>query len=141
MRAICTLASVLVLTLPTAAADKSGFAGTWEGTTNDLPSVELTLQDTDSGVGGVIGFYFQTRGADGKWRLGPKSTGELLTPKLDGRVLTFETLHHKKHGSPELGPNNKYRVKFVSAKEARLQQIVNQETKADDSGLKLTRRE
>ena len=61
-------------------------------------------------------------------------------PKLEGRILTFETLHHKKHGSPELGPNNKYRVKFVSDKEARLQ-IVNEETKQDDSGLKLTRRE
>ncbi len=140
MQAICTLATVLVLTVTAAAADKSGITGTWEGRTNDLPAVELTLRDTDAGVSGAIGFYFQTRNADGKWHLGEKTTVELLTPKLDGRVLTFETIHHKIHGSQELGPNNKYRVKFVSAQEARLQ-IVNEETKQDDSGLKLTRRE
>lgn len=140
MRAIGFLAGFLVLTTTAAAARKSGFAGTWEGRTHDLPSVELTVHDTGDGLSGVIGFYFQTRGAEGEWHLGEKSTVELLAPKLEGRVLTFETLHHKKHGSPELGPNNKYQVKFVSSREARLQ-IVNNETKQGDSGLKLTRRE
>jgi hypothetical protein len=123
-------------------AASSPFSGTWEGVTNDLPSVELTIRDDNGRLGGSIGFYFQTRGDDGRWHLGEKFTVPLLSPKVDGKVLTFETIHHKKHGSPELGPNKKYRVDFVDANELRLR-ILKDEPKADTSGsgLKLTRRE
>lgn len=65
-------------------------------------------------------------------------TVPLLSPKLEGNVLTFETIHHKKHGSPELGPNNKYRVEFVGANEARIQII--RDKPQEDAGFKLTRR-
>ena len=125
-----------------AAPASSPFAGTWEGLTNDLPSVELTIRDDNGRIDGTIGFYFQTRGDDGKWHLGDKTSGPLLTPKIEGKVLTFETTHHKKHGSPELGPNNKYRVIFVSSNELRLR--MNSDVSKQDtpgSGLKLTRRE
>lgn len=125
------------------AAPQAPFAGTWEGKTNDLPSVELTIQQDENGrISGVIGFYFQTRGDDGKWHLGEKTTLPLLSPKLEGRVLTFETIHHKKHGSPELGPNNKYRVNFMGAKEARLKILADHAEENDaQPGLKLTMRE
>jgi hypothetical protein len=113
-------------------------SGTWEGTVNDLPAVELTIQEKSGQVSGSIGFYFQTRGDDGKWHLGEKTTVPLLSVKFEGNVLTFETIHYKSHGSPELGPNNKYRVTFVDAKEARLK-IINGEGDGS-SGLKLTRR-
>jgi hypothetical protein len=120
---------------------ESPLAGTWVGTTNDLPSVELTLQNDDGRISGLIGFYFQTRGNDGKWHLGDKTTVPLLSPKLEGSVLTFETTHHKRHGSPELGPNNKYRVNFIDAKEARLNILKDQQQDNDPhSGLKLTLR-
>ena len=122
-----------------AAAVPPQIAGTWEGKTNDLLSVELVVRQDRAGVSGTVGFYFQTRGEDGKWRLGPKSGGPFLSPKLEGRTLTFEILHHKKHGSPELGPNNKYRVDFVSPTEARLHQV-NETPRADDAGLKLVRK-
>ena len=125
--------------LALAGAAPPQIAGTWEGKTNDLPSVELVVQQDRAGVNGTVGFYFQTRGEDGKWRLGPKSGGPFLSPKLEGTTLTFETLHHKKHGSPELGPNNKYRVDFVSPTEARLHQV-NEAPKPDDAGLKLVRK-
>jgi hypothetical protein len=115
--------------------------GTWEGKTNDLPSVELNLRQ-GARVTGTISFYFQTRGADGKWRLGPKSEAELLSPKLDGRILSFETTHRKRHDSPELGPNNRYRVEFVSDTEARLHMYRGGEPEKDGGpGLKLTRRQ
>ena len=66
----------------------------------------------------------------------------MISPKLVGHVLTFETTHHKKHGNPELGPNNKYRVDFRSAKEARFNQISNPPKElTPQSGLKLTLRE
>lgn len=120
------------------------FAGTWEGKQNDLPAVELALRNDHGQISGTIGFYFQTRGADGKWHLdgNPPYTVPLLSPKLEGAVLTFETIHHKKHGSPELGPNNRYRVTFIGPKEARLQ-IFRYGAKENDSqpGLKLSRRE
>lgn len=122
-----------------AAMAASPFTGTWEAQENDLPAVELTVKNDDGHIGGQIGFYFQSRGDDGKWRLGEKMTVPLLSPRLDGNVLTFETIHHKSHGSPELGPNNKYRVEFVGPKEARLW-ILNRKTKENDPGVLLTLR-
>jgi hypothetical protein len=117
----------------------SEFAGTWEGSQNGLPAVELVVRDGDNAINGSIGFYFQTRGADGKWQLGEKYSVPLLQPKIAGRVLTFETIHHKKHGSEEPGPNNRYRVEVVGENEARLQ-IMRDQTEDGGSGLKLTRR-
>ena len=129
----------LLLTVVANAADR-GLEGTWEGKENDLPSVELTIRDNRDQIGGTIGFYFQSRGTDGKWHLGEKFTVPLLSPKLDGRVLMFETIHHAKHDSPELGPNNKYRVTFVGPNEARLEIIKDQSQAGGGPALILTRR-
>jgi hypothetical protein len=117
--------------------------GVWEGSQNDLPAVELTLKQDGERVSGTIGFYFQTRGEDGKWKLGPKSEGEVLDPKLDGNVLTFETPHYKKHGGTERGPNKRFRVTFVSAIEARLKMWEVGEAEPNDGspGFKLVRRQ
>ena len=123
-----------------AAAAGSGVAGTWEGNQNGLPAVELTIHDNDGAITGSIAFYFQSRGTEGKWHLGEKYTVPLLSPKLEGHTLTFETIHHKCHDCTELGPNNKYRVDFVGGNEARLR-ILKDQTKEGDPGLKLTRRE
>ena len=132
------LPAFLVLAMVATAAS-SPIAGTWDGKVNDLPAVELVIRDDGGKVSGFIGFYFQSRGDDGRWHAGEKTTLPLLSPKLEGRVLTFETIHHKKHGSPDLGPNNRYRVHFVAANEARLR-ILNDRPQEDGSGLKLTRR-
>src|SRR5581483_5616828 len=101
----------LVIASAAAAADRE-ISGIWEGTQNGLPAVELTLKVTDGQIDGAIAFYFQSRGPDGKWQLGDKYTVPLLSPKLKGRSLSFETIHHKCHDCPELGPNNKYEVEF-----------------------------
>jgi hypothetical protein len=132
------LANVLASTMTA-----SPVVGTWEGKTNELPSVELTLREEGGHLAGTIAFYFQTRGDDGSWRLGPKTEVPLLSPKLEVNVLTFETTHHKKHGSQKLGPNNKYRVEFDSANEARLHMYKGGEPATDQGGpgLKLTRRQ
>ena len=53
---------MLVFGAATALAVNSPMVGTWEGTTNDLPSVELTIREDNGRIGGAIGFYFQTRG-------------------------------------------------------------------------------
>jgi hypothetical protein len=134
-RLLACLLAVLVSALAS-----SGFEGAWEGTENGLPSVELTIHSKDGRISGSIGFYFQTRGKDGKWHLGEKYTVPLLSPKLEGRTLTFETIHHKCHGCAELGPNNKYYVDFVDEKEAHLH-ILKDQMKDNDHGFKLMRRE
>src|SRR5437763_15711643 len=108
-RIVYTAAAFLIVGFIGAHA-ASSYAGTWEGTENDLPAVELTIHNDDGRISGSIGFYFQTRGGDGKWHVGEKMSVPLLSPRLEGSVLTFETIHYKKHGGSELGPNNKYRV-------------------------------
>jgi hypothetical protein len=133
------LASVMVALCANVAV-----ASIWEGKENGLPAVELTLRNDNAQVSGTIGFYFQTRGNDGKWQPDgkPPFVVPLLSPKLQGTVLTFETIHHRSHGSAELGPNNKYRVEFLGLKEARLQ-VFRYGAKENDAapGLKLVRRE
>ena len=135
------IARILVsatIALVAAAADPE-IAGIWEGSENNLPAIELTLHVNDGKISGSIGFYFQSRGADGKWQLGEKYTVPLLSPKLEGRSLTFETIHHKCHDCPELGPNNKYQVDFVGDSEARIR-ILKDQKKQDGPSSKLTRR-
>ena len=98
-----TRVAIMLLLLMAAMAADVQFTGTWTGKTNDLPAVELALQQDKGEVRGTISFYFQSRGEDGKWRLGNKTTLPILSPALNGNELTFESIHHKKHGSPELG--------------------------------------
>jgi hypothetical protein len=127
--------------LTTAALAGPGFTGIWEGKENGLRSIELRIRDKGGSITGTIGFYFQKRDTpEGKWQLGKKYTVPLLSPKVEGSVLTFETIHHKCDGCKELGPNNKYRLDVVSAKEAHLRIVRNQET-GDTPSLTLVRRE
>jgi hypothetical protein len=133
------LNTLLLLAVAANAADR-GLEGTWEARENDLPSVELTIRDNQGQISGTIGFYFQSRGADGKWHLGDEFIVPLLSPKLGGNTLTFETIHHKKHDRPELGPNNKYRVTFVGANEARLEIIMDQSQAGSARAVTLMRR-
>ncbi len=72
-------------------------------------------------ITGMIGFFFQVRGADGKWHIqGDRYAQPLIAPKVEGRNLTFEVVHHKTHGSSELGPNAKFRMELVGPNEAKL---------------------
>lgn len=134
---IRALGCVVIALVATAA--NSEIVGVWEGTENGLPSVELSVQIKDGKVNGSIAFYFQSREADGKWQLGDKYVVPLLSPRLEGRSLRFETIHHKCHDSAELGPNNKYQVDFVGVREARLHILKDQKSQ-NDQGFRLTRR-
>ncbi|HYM11936.1 MAG TPA: hypothetical protein VEU62_14460, partial [Bryobacterales bacterium] len=72
-----TIVLTIVLTMmlaAAAAAANSPFAGTWDGTINDLPGVEITIQDAGGQLSGAVIFYFQKRGPDGKWRVEGKDT-------------------------------------------------------------------
>ena len=132
--------TILILTLlpPLTAAD-TPFAGTWEGKTNGLPAVELIVRQEAGKITGSIGFYFQIRGEDGKWRLGEKTSLPVLRPVINGNVLTFESIHRKQHGGTELGPNNRYHVNLAGANEMRLNILKDGTPVNGTSGLKLAR--
>jgi hypothetical protein len=142
MRLRASILVVVPFMLALAAAASSPFAGVWEGKTNDLPAVKITIPDTGPSAGGTIVFYFQTRGDDGKWHVSSTGNpeGPLIAPQVHGKTLSFEVQHHKTHGSAELGPNVKFRLELISRSEARLRKINNQPD-VPGQGLKLTRRE
>jgi hypothetical protein len=74
---IPALGCVVIALVATAA--NSEIVGVWAGTENGLPSVELSVQIKDGKVNGSIAFYFQSRGADGKWQLADKYVVPLLS--------------------------------------------------------------
>src|SRR5690242_19377062 len=74
------------------------FEGVWEAKINDLPGIELTVQQDSGGKPqGDIIFYFQRRGADGKWRVeGEPAKQPLISPN---------------------GPNKKYKLELTAKNE------------------------
>jgi hypothetical protein len=123
---------------------KSSFAGTWEGRMNDLPGIDLKIEDTDGKISGVMIFYFQERSdASAPWHVASESPVPLLVPHLEGKTLTFEVQHHKCHTCPELGPNVKFRMELAGQNEVLLWRLDNEEqekSKELGPGLKLVRR-
>jgi hypothetical protein len=103
----------------------SAFDGTWEGKMNHLPGVTLIVADAGGGqIGGVVTFYFLTRpDRGGKWQLRGKFLAPLLDACLQDKALIFEVQHHKKHGSPEFGPNVIFRMELTGKNEAMLYNV------------------
>jgi hypothetical protein len=135
---------LLLLQLSTPVHAKSSFSGTWEGKMNDLPGIDLNIDEAGGKVSGTIVFYFQERSnANEPWHVAGESPVPLLAERVDGRILTFEVQHHKCHTCPELGPNVKFRVELAGPNEALLWKLENEEQKKDNElgpGLKLVRR-
>jgi len=138
------LAVLLIAQLSAVADAKPSFAGTWEGKMNDLPAINLKIEDTNGKISGVMTFYFQERrDTSAPWHVASENPVPLLVPHLEGNTLTFEVQHHKCHTCPELGPNVKFRMDLVGANEARLWKLENEEqAKGKDlgPGLKLVHR-
>jgi hypothetical protein len=115
--------------------DRSPFAGKWEGKMNDQPGIEITIKNAGAETSGVIVFYFQERGADGKWHVKDKYEAPLLSVQVTGKGLTFEVAHHKTHESLEFGPNVKFRMELGGGDGAVLYRVGDPR----DPGMKLTR--
>jgi hypothetical protein len=122
-------------------ADAS-FAGTWQGKMNDLPGIDLKIEEAGGKVSGTIVFYFQERSDPNEpWHVAREDPVPMLVPHVEGKTLTFEVQHHKCHGCAELGPNVKFRVELTGPNEARLWKLENPEASKDlGPGLKLVRR-
>ena len=143
---VCLLALTLVTSIaPSVSAQSSvathadsSFAGIWEGTMNELPEINLKIQEADRKISGAIVFYLQEReDPNGPWHVTGESAVPLLAPHVKGNTLTFEVQHQRCHGCSELGPNAKFRMALAGSNEARLWNL----DKETDSGpgLKLIR--
>ena len=128
--------SVAIL-LAFAEVTSAQFVGTWEGKVNDLPAIEITIISDHGSITGTIGFVFQQRRADGSWEAKDTHTTPLLTPRVQDGNLTFETTHHKSHGSTEFGPNVRFRMTVANSSEARLFKLGDGDPPGP--GLKLTK--
>lgn len=99
---------------------QSPFDGTWECTMNGLQGVDLLVADATGGrIGGVVTFYLQTLGYDGKWHVASKFVAPLLVAHAEGKILVFEVQHHT-YGNSEFGPNVKFRMELTGEDEALL---------------------
>jgi hypothetical protein len=146
--ALAFIATFLIEASPLAAQStanapaKSPLAGTWEGKMNNLPGIDLKIDEAGGKIGGVIVFYFQERSNPNEpWHVAGESPVALLVPHVQGKTLTFEVQHHKCHGCAELGPNVKFRMELTGPNEARLWNLENQGTNKDlGPALELVRR-
>jgi hypothetical protein len=122
--------------------EKSPFAGTWEGKMNDLPGIDLKIDETGGKVSGTIVFYYQERSNTNEpWHVAGESPVPLLAPHVEGKTLTFEVQHHKCHECAELGPNVRFRMEITGPDKARLWKLEKEDTSEDlGPGLKLVRR-
>jgi biopolymer transport protein ExbD/biopolymer transport protein TolR len=88
---------------------------------NNLPGVDLKIQETGRTITGNIVFYWQKcDDPNGQWHVVGESAAALLVPQVEGKTLTFEVQHHRCDGCPELGPNVKFRMALTSTNEAQL---------------------
>lgn len=140
--AALTCATTLAVAQPSATLDaNSPFAGTWQGKLNDLPAIGLKIDVAGGRINGAIVFYFQERpDANSPWRVTAEYPVPLLTPRVEGKTLTFEVEHHKCHTCAELGPNARFRVEVAGPDELRLWKLDDQQA-GENPGLvlKLTR--
>jgi hypothetical protein len=141
LAALACAATFAIAQSSTAVHENSPFTGTWEGKLNDLPGIELKIDEAGGRIGGSIVFYFQERpDANSPWHTTAEYPAALLAPHLDGKTLTFEVEHHKCHTCAELGPNVKFRVELAGPDELRLWKLDGPQSQDPGPGLKLTRR-
>ena len=99
----------------------SAFAGTWQATSNGLPSIDLRIENAGSKLAGTAGFYLQTRKDESEpWHVASETTLPMLNPAEHGKALTFEVPHHTCHGCTDYGPNVRFRIELTGRNEARL---------------------
>lgn len=103
-------------------SDQSSFAGTWEGKMQNLPGLDLKIDETGGDISGTAVFYLLGRSkVNEPWHESrQKYTASLLVPHVDGKVLTFEVQRHNCADCTELTPNAKFRMQLTGPNEARL---------------------
>ncbi|MFY9724420.1 MAG: hypothetical protein WAJ87_02940 [Bryobacteraceae bacterium] len=142
LAALACAATFAIAQSSTVVRANSPFAGTWEGKLNDLPGIDLKIEEAGGKISGSIVFYFQERpDVNSPWRVTAEYLVPLLSPRIDGKTLTFEAQHHVCHTCAELGPNAKFRVEVAGPDELRLWKLDDPQPSKDlGPGFKLIRR-
>jgi biopolymer transport protein TolR len=126
---VCLL--VLGMQPVAAAPDAASFGGTWEGTMNNLPGIDLTIREAGGKIGGSVVFYFQKRAdVNSPWHATADPALPLLNPRVSGKILTFEVESRVCDGCKELGPNRTFRMELFGANEARITRLEEDGTEA-----------
>ena len=98
---------------------------------NDLPGIDLTIQQAAGKLSGNVVFYFQERvDVNSPWRVTAEHAVSLLSPHVTGKTLIFEVQHHVCHNCEELGPNVMFRMELYGPSEARLTSLEEDGTEA-----------
>lgn len=117
---------------------KCGFAGTWKGTTNGLPGIELTIREEERKLGGDMVFYFQERAdVNSPWKATGEYTAPLLATHRSGNTMTFQVEHHVCHTCKEVGPNVVFRMELEGVNQAKLTRF--EEDGSEGASMKLLR--
>ena len=99
----------------------SAFAGTWQGISNGLPSIDLNIENAGAKLAGTAVFYLQTRKDESEpWHVASQTTLPMLSPTVQGKNLMFEVPHHTCHGCTDYGPNVRFQMELTGQNEARL---------------------
>jgi hypothetical protein len=135
---------LLFLSLVNAQTGKStagpAFAGTWQGTTNGLPSIDLKIENAGSKLAGTAVFYLQTRKDESEpWHVASQTTLPMLSPTVQGKRLSFEVPHHTCHGCTDYGANVRFEMELTGQNEARLVRFGDSGEQRDS--LKLVRKQ
>jgi hypothetical protein len=120
------------------ALDQSFFAGTWQGKMQNLPALDLKIDETGGNISGTAVFYLLGRSkVNEPWHESDKKySAPLLMPHVDGKVLTFEVQRKKCEGCTDLMPNAKFRMELTGPNEARLWNLTEN---SKGTGLELVR--
>lgn len=117
----------------------AAFAGTWQGISNGLPSIDLKIENAESKLAGTAVFYLQTRKDESEpWRVASETTLPMLNPTVQGKNLMFDVPHHTCHGCTDYGPNVRFEMELTGQNEARLVRFSDSGEQRDS--VKLVRR-
>src|SRR5207245_9433712 len=87
--AVSCIATLLIVQLSKPVRARSSWAGTWEGKMNDLPGIDLKIEESEGKIKGIMIFYFQERSnANEPWHVASESPVPLLVPHVGGKTRT-----------------------------------------------------
>lgn len=89
-RLVTALLAVALTAGLAAAATDSPIAGTWQGKMGDVPTVTLTIKEDNGKLSGTAVFYKIVDDGGGP-RVAGQSSAEMVNPKLEGRIFSFQT--------------------------------------------------
>ena len=117
--------------------NSSPFIGVWRGQFDNLPGVDLVIDDEGGVLHGAIQFYLHKRpDTKSPYTSTPGLPGPLLDIRPDGRTLPFQVSHRLAHPPRTLNdPPVKFQLKLTGRDEA---ELVNESESAPGLPMKRT---